>query len=754
MYFFAPQGAYPPPPPRPNALYEAQFSEGIFDEVLNVPELPPGEKPQRRTRARFAWPKGTTKEDRLLVAFRCMQEAGFETIGDYFLAVLDHEDNKHPPVYHSVSSFLQCRGVDARTHPISIVQKIFADPRSKKRIGAHDEDLRFDLPRYALPPSQRLLPDLPQPAKNSTHNALINWALQLIVARWKQEADLLLDPFFGFVRERRRDEPAEIFSWSDVLNWSMTKSQETIAVNAPAMFACLTSVAVNDKAAKKLTRAAEDKHIPALSEASVRGREPAPEPEPTPGQASSSRPDSADADSDDSDTEHDGEAVPISTGVPPKMRRDPWLGVTVAILMLLYFRYRYAIVFPTFIGIFLFTCNAHRDVFVLLCRVGLSVGYSTVLDTLHVLAMDSATQLHAFGASVQVCQPMFLLLFDNINKMQRAWQQVLGRQDTVSSGTAATLVGLEDVTEEAMDSRPFIKNVEEKKRLHLTLDKLVDDIDWNHLEGVGSGTAAGVWTKHVPSLRVHGRAVTKKFRVTYAKHRLRLRKSVVHPMRTTDIDEAPTTGLWHLKWNWQKAIFRLHWFEPTGKSIFGLHHDVELLTRNKFNPVKCDFYPAHHILEDRFEALMLDALRLLCEEKTGIVHPPKTALIDGLELYFNAKSNGPFKDITFEELDEFSHVVYRRYMCNDAYDDAQGDFPRDPKIHGPPTVPNAAPVPEPVVSDDEEEELACNFLYEFPLALRNAILNNYLVNTTGLLGHWLELDLLQEHYNFLDQAPF
>ncbi|KAJ7804982.1 hypothetical protein B0H14DRAFT_2611861, partial [Mycena olivaceomarginata] len=270
----------------------------------------------------------------------------------------------------------------------------------------------------------------------------------------------------------------------------MTKNQEIIAVNAPAMFACLTSVAVNDKAAKKLTRAAEDKHIPVSSETSAPGREPAPEPEPTPGQASSSWPNRADADSDDSDTEHDGEAVPISTGVPPKMRRDPWLGVTVAILMLLYFRYRYAIVFPTFIGIFLFTCNAHRDVIVLLCRVGLSVGYSTVLDTLHVSAMDSATQLHAFGALVQVCQPVFLLLFDNVNKMQRAWQQVLGRQDTVSSGTAATLVGLEDVTEEAMDSRPFIKNVEEKKRLNLTLDELVDDIDWNHLEGVGSGTAA------------------------------------------------------------------------------------------------------------------------------------------------------------------------------------------------------------------------------------------------------------------------
>jgi hypothetical protein len=71
----------------------------------------------------------------------------------------------------------------------------------------------------------------------------------------------------------------------------------------------------------------------------------------------------------------------------------------------------------------------------------------------------------------------------------------------------------------------------------------------------------------------------------------------------------PVIQLWHLKWNWQKAIFRLHWFEPIGKGIFGLHHDVDLLARTKFNHLKCEFYPAHHILEDCFDALMLDALR-------------------------------------------------------------------------------------------------------------------------------------------------
>ncbi|KAJ7788080.1 hypothetical protein B0H14DRAFT_2950237 [Mycena olivaceomarginata] len=124
----------------------------------------------------------------------------------------------------------------------------------------------------------------------------------------------------------------------------------------------------------------------------------------------------------------------------------------------------YAIVFPTFIGLFFFTCNAHRDIFALFCRIGFSVSYSTVLATLHGLAADSSTQLHAIRAAVQVAQPMFLLLFDNVDKMQRAWQQVLGKCDTLSSGCASTLIGLEDITEEAMNSGLLLKNIVEAQK--------------------------------------------------------------------------------------------------------------------------------------------------------------------------------------------------------------------------------------------------------------------------------------------------
>ncbi|KAJ7660020.1 hypothetical protein B0H14DRAFT_3701557 [Mycena olivaceomarginata] len=849
---------------RPNEAYEARFAAGIFDDVLNVTARSQGAPAPRPSRARFQWPARISVEDRLLVAFRCMQQAGFETVGDYFAAVLDPAHSKHQKVFRSVTAFLQCQGTDTTTHPISIVQRIFEDPRSKKHVTA-DNQLHLDLPRHALPPSQRLLPKLPEVPNNNTHNAFIDWALRVVLSRLKDEAEYLLHPFFGFTRERRRDEPAEKFSWSEVLNWSMTKNQEIIAVNAPAIFACLTSIVFSDDAQKKLVQAAGV----AVTEPAMTEPQPTPELDPIPGGAPASQPNGPAA--------YEPEDEPLSNGVSLKMQRDPWLGVTAVILIMLYFRYRYAIVFPTFIGLFLFTCNAHRDIFALLCRVGFSVSYSTVLATLHVLAADSSTQLHAIGAAVQVAQPMFLLLFDNVNKMQRAWQQVLGKRDTLNSGCASTLIGLEDITEDAMDSGPLLKNIEEKKRKNLTVSELIDDIDWEHLEGVGSGTAAAIWTKHVPSLRMHAPAapttgvamqlqnlvvdqllilghwlqcwlimicgdqlsIDRIRNLRYIKIKMYMDKGDT-PFQRHDW-ALPIIQLWHLKWNWQKAIFRLHWFEPTGKDIFGLHHDVDLLTRTKFNHLKCDFYPAHHILEDRFDALMLDALRW---KKTGIIHPPKTPLIDGLEMYFNAKSKGPLKDITFEELDAFSHIVYRRCMCNDAFEDAQGHYPRDPTIHGPQTVVEDVPplvsipgVPsEDADSESETEadstapmtqakkrkgtrakkgkaaesansfgndqchsttinfirmtfwylemcaaiaegdigrvfevlkvlrfsfwgagstnygnemlELACNFLYDFPPALRHAVLNNYLVNTTGLLGHWLELDLLQEHFNF------
>ncbi|KAG9092480.1 hypothetical protein FRC06_011907, partial [Ceratobasidium sp. 370] len=51
-------------------------------------------------------------------------------------------------------------------------------------------------------------------------------------------------------------------------------------------------------------------------------------------------------------------------------------------------------------------------------------------------------------------------------------------------------------------------------------------------------------------------------------------------------------------------------------------------------------------------------------------------------------------------------------------------------------------------------ELACNYFYEYPADLQAAILNNYLVNPSGLPNHWHKLDLLQEHHNLWIKQVF
>ncbi|THH07257.1 hypothetical protein EW146_g9376 [Bondarzewia mesenterica] len=45
-------------------------------------------------------------------------------------------------------------------------------------------------------------------------------------------------------------------------------------------------------------------------------------------------------------------------------------------------------------------------------------------------------------------------------------------------------------------------------------------------------------------------------------------------------------------------------------------------------------------------------------------------------------------------------------------------------------------------------EMYCNITYDYPEVTREALFNNWLVNLQGQPGHFLELDLMQEHFNF------
>ncbi|KAK7034156.1 hypothetical protein R3P38DRAFT_3496454 [Favolaschia claudopus] len=128
--------------------------------------------------------------------------------------------------------------------------------------------------------------------------------------------------------------------------------------------------------------------------------------------------------------------------------------------------------FPMLIGLFAFTCNANRELVALLCRLGWSVGYTTTLANLHVLAADSELRLKLLGAFTDALGPQFLFLFDN-------------------SGTAATVIELEDVPPGALLSEPFAQKIADKARSKLTVKQLSDDIDWPHVRGTISDRETG-----------------------------------------------------------------------------------------------------------------------------------------------------------------------------------------------------------------------------------------------------------------------
>ncbi|KAJ7921285.1 hypothetical protein B0H13DRAFT_1866887 [Mycena leptocephala] len=325
-------------------------------------------------------------------------------------------------------------------------------------------------------------------------------------------------------------------------------------------------------------------------------------------------------------------------------------GRTVTILVLLYFRYRYAIVFPTFIG-------------------------SSSSPAMHTKTFHHTTP----GLRSLVRKRTMFPPIDNVNKMQRAWQQVLGRRDTLTSGTAATLSWLIMICGDQLSMTVFANQ--------------------------------GLHGQRRYSIRSHDWALP-----------------VIH--------YGISNGM--AKGNISPPLVRAN-----GQDIFGL-----------------------------LTMYICSLATSLSVNKTGIVHPPKTPLIDSLEMYFNAKSDGPLSDI---DSTNWTHFL------------TQWGFSSRSEVHGP-QRPNCCPVSDPQASVEEESDVraiaeeisgvfssyqgscdsllgagatttamkcgdGCNFLYEFPPALQDAVLNNYLVNTTGLLGTGLSWTCFK-NISILDKRLF
>jgi hypothetical protein len=265
-----------------------------------------------------------------------------------------------------------------------------------------------------------------------------------------------------------------------------------------------------------------------------------------------------------------------------------------------------------------------------------------------------------------------MLVFDNVNKYHSvSRRQTVASKNTMKNGTAATAFVLEDVPPGAFNPKPCWNNVESNLRQMLTQELLFNDIDPDHLSDVGVGMIMRIFVTYIPDLpkSLHTELEERfKSPLGYAKHRLRLRKTVALPLGTSSIEEntargvsdvlhdlvstqmemkpswfesllvlvggdqmsmaglnqtirykaeeattyesrrwvVPVIQLWHMKLAYLRSIFRMHWFDRSGTHLFGLRQGAEALGR-KLNLGVNDFYACHNAVKTVFDGMVLTA---------------------------------------------------------------------------------------------------------------------------------------------------
>ncbi|KAI0054820.1 hypothetical protein BV25DRAFT_1816482 [Artomyces pyxidatus] len=195
--------------------------------------------------------------------------------------------------------------------------------------------------------------------------------------------------------------------------------------------------------------------------------------------------------------------------------------------------------FQKVVGVWLFAHTASDGIYAILSRLGLSVSYTTVLKLLRALS-NSAVGIVREIADLRA----FLLIYDNINRMSRAWDADLGQRNIIHNGTAATFIELDlggrDV-KIVFDPAPLRKAQEDERRRSLNLNLLYNRIPWGRINTVCALHCLRYLVDEVPVLHTHHDFIHLRFRTTLAVHRMKPgRKTALHPLATSDHDEGNT----------------------------------------------------------------------------------------------------------------------------------------------------------------------------------------------------------------------
>src|SRR5260370_31717801 len=159
------------------------------------------------------------------------------------------------------------------------------------------------------------------------------------------------------------------------------------------------------------------------------------------------------------------------------------------------------------------------------------------------MSSEAAQQLKQIGLDWTKWLTSFHIVYDNVNQYRKVWHQSIDSKAKLESGTTATLVMQPNVAPDAFDGHEY-----EARRLHInphdiTINKVWNDIDSDHLKKVSILNILCLLLQHVPGLQ-HHKDEFKRFQKECEKHMADPRVSHIIPLETSGHDEATMLANW------------------------------------------------------------------------------------------------------------------------------------------------------------------------------------------------------------------
>ncbi|TFK77674.1 hypothetical protein K466DRAFT_619406, partial [Polyporus arcularius HHB13444] len=223
-----------------------------------------------------------------------------------------------------------------------------------------------------------------------------------------------------------------------------------------------------------------------------------------------------------------------------RKQRPPHLVAVEALSTLTFSHTSHARLLPATRSILYFACGASHVLWNYASRTGLTQSWSTTYRLLRDLAKQDAAEMQRIG---QDPSRWLIERIDNVQQHHKQRERRVGRENAMRVGVAGTVAEAEDFVPAAADLDERLRRVAEGLRKDLSVEAVLDMIDFEHLVEVAVLQWVQTLVNYVPYLRHYKKELAEVYRSDAAKLRVPTRKTRIHPLRPVAKNEALTTEL-------------------------------------------------------------------------------------------------------------------------------------------------------------------------------------------------------------------